>query len=71
MQDRPGATNALTDDRSISILYNGTPLSPLKVDPSHGGHLDYHLVHGTVGPPESSMQTSSGSVHPFLQGLLV
>jgi len=30
------------------------------------GDLDAHL-HGSVGPPESSTQTASRSVQPFLQ----
>jgi len=30
-----------------------------------------HLIHGSLGQPESSTQTASQSVQPFLQGLLV
>jgi len=35
------------------------------------GDLDLHLIHGSLGPPESSTQTASRSVQPFLQGSLV
>jgi len=30
--------------------------------------LDPHLTHGSLGPPESTTQTASRSVQPFLQG---
>ena len=33
--------------------------------------LDPHLIHGSMDPPESSTQTASRSVQPFLQGSLV
>jgi len=47
-------------------------LFPLKIAPSHGD-LYPHLIHGSwiLGPPESSTQTASGSVQPFLQDSLV
>jgi len=47
-------------------------LSPLKIATFHGD-LDSgpHLVHSSLGPPESSIQTTSRSVQPFLQGSLV
>ena len=35
------------------------------------GDLDPHLIHGSVGQPESSTQTASRSVQPFSQGSLV
>jgi len=38
---------------------------PLKIAPFHGD-LDPHLIHGSLGPPESSTQTTSRSVQPFL-----
>jgi len=44
-----------------------------KIAPSHGGSgpdLDY-LIHGSLGPSESSTQTASRSVELFLQGSLV
>jgi len=34
------------------------------------GHLDRRLMHGSLGPLESSTQTASRSVHPYLQGLV-
>jgi len=52
---------------SVPILYNGTPLPPLKWSLSMGD-LDFHLKHGFLGPPETSTQTASRSVQPFLQG---
>jgi len=48
----------------------GTPLSPLKIAPSHG-YLDPHLIYGFLVPPKSSTQMASRSVQPFLQGSLV
>jgi len=56
--------------QSVPILYNGTPLSPAKL-PLPMGNLDSHLTHGSLGPPESSTQTASPSVQPFLQDSLV
>ena len=35
------------------------------------GDLDPNLIHGSLGPPESSTHTASQSVEPFLQGSLV
>jgi len=32
------------------------------------GYLDFHLIHGFVGPPKSTSQTTSQLVHRFLQG---
>ena len=56
--------------QSVPILYHGTPLSPIKIAPSHGG-LGPYLIHGSVGPPESTTQTASRSMQPFLLGSLV
>jgi len=39
----------------------------LKIAPSHGD-LHPHLTHGSTGQPESSTQTASRSVQPFLRG---
>jgi len=50
--------------QSVTILYNGLPLSPVKITPSHGD-LDLYLIHGSLGPPESSTQTASGLVGRF------
>jgi len=49
------------------IVYCGTPISLSKL-PIPMGDLDPHC---SRGPPESSTQTASRSVHPFLQGSLV
>jgi len=43
---------------------------PLKIAHSHGD-VDSHLIHGSLSPPESSTQTASQSVQPFLQGSLL
>jgi len=56
--------------QGVPILYNGTPLSHLKITPSHGGSGP-HLIHGSLGPSESSTQRASRSVQPFLQGWLL
>jgi len=49
----------------IPILYNGTPLPPSKL-PLPIRDLDPHLIHGSLGPLESSTQMISHSVQPFL-----
>jgi len=51
------------------ILYNGRFFPP-KIAPSHWD-LDPYLTHGSLGQPQSSIQTASRSVQPFLQGSLV
>ena len=56
--------------QSVPILYSGTPLSPSQLLLPMGGSGP-HLMHGSFGSPESSTQTASRSVQPFLQGLLV
>jgi len=38
---------------------------PLKIAPSHG-RCGPHLIHGSLGPPESSTQTASRSVQLYL-----
>jgi len=45
----------------------GRPFSPQNC-PFPLGNLDTHLIHGSLGPPESTTQTASRSVQPFLQG---
>jgi len=35
------------------------------------GDLDPHLIHGPLSQPQSSTQTASRSVQPFLQGSIV
>jgi len=61
---------SLRGPQSVPILYNGTPLSPQNC-PFPWGDLDPHLIHGPLGPPESTSQTASRSVQPFFQGSLV
>jgi len=47
-----------------------TPL-PRQNYPVPWGIWAPHLVHGSLGPPESSTETAYRSVQPFLQGSLV
>jgi len=44
---------------------------PPKNCPFPLGHLDPHLIHGSLGPPKSSTQMASRPVQPFLQCSLV
>jgi len=37
----------------------------------HMGDVDPYVIHGSLSPPESSTQTASWLVQPFLQGSLV
>jgi len=56
-----------TDDHRVSLYFTmGCPFSPQNC-PFLWGYLDPHLIHGSLGPPESSIQV----VQPFLQGSLV
>ena len=41
---------------------------PQKIAPSRGGMSTLHVVYGFLGPPESTLQSASRSVQPFLQG---
>jgi len=60
-----------TDDRGVCLHFTmGHPFSPQNC-PFPWGDLDPNLIHGSLGPPESSFQTASRSVQPFLYGLLV
>jgi len=43
---------------------------PSKLPPCHGGSGP-HVIHGSLGLPESSTQTATRSLQPFLQGWLV
>jgi len=54
-----------TVHHSVPILYNGLPL-PSKLPLSTEGSRP-HLIHGSLGPPESSTQM----VEPLLQGSLL
>ena len=40
-------------------------ISPKKSCPLAWGDLNPHLIHGSLGPPESTAQTASRSVQPF------
>ena len=42
---------------------------PLKIAAFHGGGSGPYLMHGSLGPPESSTQKASSSVQPFFAGL--
>jgi len=53
----------------VAILDNGPPFSPLKL-PLPTGRSGPHLIHGSFGPPESSTQTASRSIQPFLHSSL-
>ena len=53
--------------QSVPILYNGPPLSPKKL-PLPMRDLDTHLSQNSLSPPESTTQTASRSLQPFLQG---
>jgi len=59
-----------TDDRRVSHTLQWVAHSPSKL-PLPMGDLDPHLTRGFLGPPESSTQTESWSVQPFLQSSLV
>jgi len=53
------------DDRRVSLYFRmGRPF-PLKIAGSHGGSAP-HLIHGSLGQPESSTEMASRSVQPFL-----
>jgi len=54
----------------VPMLYNGTPHPPQKC-PFPWGDMDLHLIHGSLGSPESSTQMAPRLVQAFLQGSLV
>jgi len=56
-----------TAHHRVSLYFTMGHSSPLKIAPSHGD-LDSHLIYMFLGPTESSTQTASWSVQPFLQG---
>jgi len=56
--------------RSVSILYNGLPVSPSKL-PLPMLVSGPHVICGSLGPPESWTQMATWSFQPFLQGSLV
>ena len=58
-------SHVCTDDRGVSLYFRmGRPF-PLKIAGSHGGSAP-HLIHGSLGQPESSTEMASRSVQPFL-----
>jgi len=59
-----------TDDHRVSLYFTMVCNFPPKIVPFHGG-FGPHLICGSLGLPESSIQTVSQSVQPFLQGSLV
>jgi len=54
--------------QAVLILYNGRPSTDHKKLHLPMGDLNAHLIHGVLGPSESTAQTASRSVEPFLQG---
>jgi len=59
------------DDRRLSLYFTMGRTFPPQNCPFTWEAVDPHLIHGLLGPPESSTQTASLSVQPFLQGSLV
>jgi len=51
----------------IGLVYNGPPLSPSKL-PLCMGDSDPHLIHGSLGPSQSTIKTASRSVQAFVHG---
>ena len=56
-----------SSQQSVHILNNGPPLSPEDC-PLRKGDLEPHLIHGSLGSPESTSWTAPQSVQPLLQG---
>jgi len=58
--------------KSLYFTTIGASRPITNISPSHGGSgLDLHLTHHCLGLPDSSTQTASRSLQPFLQGSLV
>jgi len=55
------------DDRRVSIYFTMGRPSHSKL-PFPTWDVDLYLIHGSLSPPESSTQTASRSVQPFLHG---
>jgi len=60
----------MTAVQSVPMLYNVTPHPHSKM-PLPIGRSGPHLIHGSLGPPESTTQMASRLVQAFLQGSLV
>jgi len=56
------------NDRRVPIQWFAR--FPFKIVPTHRGSGP-HVIHGSLGPPESWTQTATRSLQPFLQGSLV
>jgi len=53
-----------TDDRRVFLYFTMEAHLPQSC-PLPWGHLNPHLIHDSLGQPESSTQTASRSVQPF------
>jgi len=63
--------NSSTNLRRVSLYFTTRPPFAPQNCFFPWGIWTPHLKHGSLGPPESSAQTASRSVQPFLQGSLV
>jgi len=61
----------MTAECRVSLYFTMGCPSPPKNCPFSRRDLDAHVIHDSLGPPESSTQTASRLVQPFLQGSLV
>jgi len=53
-----------SSQQGVTILYNRLPRPPQNCR-FPWGDLDPHLIHGSLGPSESTTQTASRSLQPF------
>jgi len=60
-----------TDDHRVSLYFTIGRHFPRQHCLFPLRDLDSHPIHGSLGQPESSTQTASRSVQPFLRGSLV
>ena len=58
------------DSSAQNILYNRPLLPPPSKLPFPMRGSGSHLIHRSLGPPESSTQTASRSVEPFFAGII-
>jgi len=56
--------------QTVPVLYNGRLSSPQNY-PFPWGNVDSHLIHGSLGPPQTSNLTASRSVQQFLESTLL
>jgi len=59
-----------TNDCRVSLYFKWFAHSPSKL-PLPMGRSGPHVIHSSLGPPESSTQMVTWSLEPFLQGSLV